>query len=179
MNTHPTRRQPIPLPSQCFEERVYSDGMSDKVYTDGRKFRSDSTENGITTINIWRPDLEMGYRIDWNNRTYTAIPMSIEEMEETTSVDIEDDLEWEYVDSEELNARKVDVYDVFRKGESYRCARIFVDTETHIRWKKVTFNSLGKEVLTIETKNAEIGPPPDSVFELPEGLQEFKIPKFD
>ena len=91
--------------------------------------------------------------------------------------DVEEDAEWEYVASEPFGSRTVDVFDVFGKGEARRRSRVYVDSETHIRWKEITFNKLGKEVLVIETKNVEIGAPPVSVFELPPGLRERHMPR--
>lgn len=89
--------------------------------------------------------------------------------------DMEGDIEWEHVGKETLDSHEVDVYDTYAKGRLARRARVYVDVETHIRWKTVTYNRLGKEVVTIETRNVTIGPPPASVFELPTGLTEIRI----
>jgi outer membrane lipoprotein-sorting protein len=172
------RCRPIPLPLQYSAEIVRSDGDKSKIYTDGRKSSTEQTVSGMTTISIWRPDLGKMYGIEVDTKIYTTHSIT-PEMEAIAAVDIEDDIEWEYVATELFSSHTVDIYDVFGKGESHRRARIYVDKETHIRWKTVTFNQFGKEVLTIETKNVEIGPPPASVFELPSGLQEFRIPKHD
>ena len=174
MSKIPQRRSPIPLPSRYFRESLRSDGDSGKVYIDGTKRRVEGTVNGVTTITIWRPDLGYFYGIECDTQTYTTHAIT-SEMEAVMAADVEDDVEWEYVTTESLGSRTVEVYDVFAIGEANRRARVYVDPETHIRWKKVTFNKLGKQVLTIETKNAVVGPPPASVFELPPGLREIRM----
>ncbi|MGH7136184.1 MAG: hypothetical protein ACREHD_10625 [Pirellulales bacterium] len=170
MNQPHNRRRPIPLPLQYSAEIVRSDGDRIKVYLAEGKRRVELTVNGVTQITIWRADLGKFYGINLDAQTYTSHTITAED-EATMSTDIEDDVEWQYVATERFGSHTVDVYDVFARNAEARHARMHVDSETHIRWKEVTFNKLGKEVLTIETQNVGIGPPPASVFELPPGLR--------
>jgi hypothetical protein len=175
MSERSTRCRPIPLPLQYSAEIVRSDGLSSKLYLDGMKRCIEDAVAGITTrIVIWRPDLGKSYVIEMATRTYFTVPFT-PEFQAAASVDIEDDVEWEHADTESLDLRPVDIYDVFPLGGTCRRARVYVDTERHIRLKNITFNKLGKQVLTIETKNVVMGPPPASVFELPPGLQEIRL----
>lgn len=174
MNAFPARLRPIPLPRQYSAETVRSDGDKGRIFTDGQKLRTEQTVNDVTTISLWRPDVGKGYRIALATNTYTTHAIT-PEMEAALAVHVEDDVEWEHVGTEPFGARSVDVYDVYEIGTARRRSRIHVDCETGIRWKEVTFNKLGKEVLTIETKNVAIGPPPPSVFELPPGLKEIRM----
>lgn len=169
------RRQPIPLPPQYSAEILRSDGDRMKIYTDGKKSRIEQTVGGVTTIVIWRPDIGTAYRIELETQTLYAIPIT-PSMEATASIEVEDDVEWEYVTTEPFEEHMVDVFDVFAPGGACRRARIYVDSETNIRWKEVTYNTLGKEVLIIATTNVEIGSPPASAFEVPAGLQERRLP---
>ena len=170
MNQSHNRRRPIPLPLQYSAEIVRSDGERGKVYLDGGKRRAELTVNGVTQMTIWRPDLGEFYAINLEAQTYASHTITAKD-DAIMSADIEDDVEWEYVATERLGEHTVDVYDVFARDSVDRQARIYVDREAHIRWKEVTFNKLGKEALTIERQNVEIGPPPASIFELPSGLR--------
>lgn len=174
MNAPPARRRPLPLPLQYSAEILRSDGDESKVHIDGSKTRVEQTVAGVTTIAIWRPDLGRGYSIEADTGMYSMIPIT-PDMETVASGDVEEDVEWEYVATEPFGSRTVNVFDVFGKGDARRRSRVYVDSETHIRWKEVTFNKLGRQVLVIETRNVEIGPPPASVFELPPGLQEVRL----
>jgi hypothetical protein len=166
------------LPLQYSAEILRSDGGKIAVYLDGAKRRVEQTVAGTTRTTIWRPDLGKCYGIECDTQTYTTHSIT-PEVEAVAAKDVEDDEEWEYVATEPFGSRTADVYDVYAIGTARRRARVYVDSETHIRWKEVTFNKLGKEVLTIETKNVVMGPPPATVFELPTGLREFHIPKHD
>jgi hypothetical protein len=174
MSTLPTRQRPISLPPQYSRDIVRSDGDAITGYVDGTKRRVDQTVAGMTTIIISRPDLGVMYRIEANTQTYSTIPIT-RAMEAVAGKDVEENQEWEHVTTEPFGSRVVDVFDVFLIGETHRRSRLYVDRETHIRWKEVTFNKLGKEVLVIEAKNVRVGPPPASVFELPAGLREVGI----
>jgi hypothetical protein len=174
MNHFHNRRRPIPLPVQYSAEIIRSDGNISKVYLDGTKRRVEQTINGVTRISIWRPDLGEVYGIEWDAQTYTSHTITTERIT-TLCADVEEDVEWEYVATEPFGSRTVEVYDIFTERTERRRARVYVDSETHIRWKEVTFNKLGREVMTIETKNVAIGPPPSSVFELPPGLRKLDM----
>ncbi|HEX5443700.1 MAG TPA: hypothetical protein VFW87_07725 [Pirellulales bacterium] len=170
INQFHNRRRPIPLPLQYSAEIVRSDGERGKVYLDGGKRRVELTVNGVTQMAIWRPDLGEYYSINLEAQTYTAHTITAE-MAAVMSADVEDDVEWEYVAAERVGSHAVDVYDVFARNTELRRARVYVDSETHIRRKEVTFNDLGEEVLIIENTNVKTGPPSASVFELPPGLR--------
>lgn len=168
---HNGRCRPVPLPLQYSAKVIRSDGDSLNVYLDGAKRRVEQTVNGVTTVTIWRPDLGEFYGIEWEAQAYTTHAITADS-ETLMSADVEYDVEWEFVATELFGPHTVDAYDVFARNTNRRRARVYVDCETHIRWKKVTFNKLGKEVLTMETTNVESGPPPASVFELPPGFRE-------
>lgn len=174
MTAIPARLRPIPLPLQYSAEIIRSDGDRGRVYIDHKKRRTEQTVGGMTTMTIWRSDLGKCYGIECDTQVYDMTPIT-PEMEATASVDVEDDVEWEHVGTEKLGSRTVDVFDVFAKGTARCRSRVYVDVKTHIRWKTVTFNKLGKQVLIVETKNAVMGPPPASVFELPSGLREIRM----
>lgn len=175
MNASHARHRPIPLPLQYSAEILRSDGDESRVYIDGAKKRVEQTIAGVTTIVIWRPDRGEGYRIEADSQRYSTTPIT-SEMKAMAAMDVEESLEWEHVGTEPFGSRTVDIFDVFGKGEAGRRSRVYVDSETRIRWKEVTFNRLGREVLVIEARNVEIGPPSASVFELPPGLREIRMP---
>lgn len=168
------RRKPIPLPKQYTAEIIRSDGETSKVFVDGSRNCIESEIAGMPRIHIWCPDLDVAYRIELDSKTYFTIPIT-PEMESMGAENTEDEIEWEYIGTENYNSHQVEVFDVFGKEESRCRSRIYVDKETHIRWKEVTFDKIGKEVLCIEMKNVVIGPPPPSVFELPPGLRELNM----
>lgn len=177
MTAPSARRRPIPLPRQYSAQQAQSDEDAIlTIYMDHGKQRTEETHGGVTTIQIWRQDLGSAYRIEieGDSRAYFTIPITTE-LGAVAEADVEGDVEWEHVSTEPFEARTVDIYDVYEIGTARRRSRIHVDCETGIRWKEVTFNKLGKEVLTIETKNVAIGPPPPSVFELPPGLKEIRM----
>ena len=175
MSLDKPRCRPTPLPSQYSAELVRSDGGTIKVYLDAMKQRIEHAVAGVTTtIVIWRPDLGKSFMVETSTQTYFTSPITAE-VEASVLTDVEDDIEWKHVGSEELDSTCVDVYDVYEKGKANRRARIWMDSETHIRLRKVTFNQLGKQVLVIEAKNVVMGPPPASVFELPPGLREVHL----
>lgn len=177
MNAIPARRRPIPLPRQYSAEQARSDEDAIlTIYVDHGKQRTEETHAGVTTIHIWRQDLGSAYRIEieGDSQTYFTVPITAE-MGAMAESDVEGDVEWEHIGTESLDSHEVDVFDTYAKGESARRSRVYVDVETHIRWKTVTFNRLGKEVVTVETRNVSIGPPPTSVFELPPGLKEIRM----
>jgi negative regulator of sigma E activity len=170
MKQSPHRQSPLPLPKQYAAEIVRSDGEQARIYEDGVKSRAESFINGRTSIVIKRPDLKLLYDIELEPGTYSTIPLT-PEIEQIGASDVEEGFEWEFVGSDTLNSRAVDIYDVYIRGDESRLSRIYLDRENHIRWKQVTFNRFGKEVLIIETRNVTIGPPAASVFELPTGLK--------
>jgi outer membrane lipoprotein-sorting protein len=176
MKSKKNRIRPLPVPRQYTSEIIRSDGDHIKVYMDLNRRRSEQTVGDMTRITIWRSDLGVMYGIDCNCRTYQKYRIT-PDMEAVVTTDVEDDVEWELVTTEPLGPHTVDVYDIYPKGKKLRRARIWVDNKTHIRWKEVTYNEFGDEVLTIEARNVEVGPPPDSVFELPPGLQEMVLGK--
>jgi hypothetical protein len=173
----PARRRPIPLPPQYSAEQSRSDKDAiRRIYVDRGKQRTEVTQHGVSTIQIWRPDIGSAYRIEisGDSQSYFTIPITTEMLAEAEA-DMEDDIEWEHIGTESLDSHEVDVFDAFAKGESARRSRVYVDIQTHIQWKTITFNRLGKEVVTVETRNVMIGPPPASVFELPPGLKEIRM----
>ena len=58
--------------------------------SDGTRFRSDDTVDGLTTIAIMRPDLKRLYRIELNDKLYSTIELT-PEMEAMASSDMEED----------------------------------------------------------------------------------------
>jgi hypothetical protein len=47
----------------------------------------------------------------------------------------------------------------------------FIDAETGVHSRVVTYDKEGKLALTVDCLNAVVGPPPRSVFEMPEGYK--------
>lgn len=93
-------------------------------------------------------------------------PATVEELEKA----VEDDMLWEFIGAERLDDRDVHVYNVYIMGSEQRCKTVYVDPMTHIRWRTVTFNKLGQEVLVVTSKDVVIGSPDASFFEVPSGF---------
>jgi len=79
--------------------------------------------------------------------------------------------QWEFVRDEVLDGETVKCFNAYLPGQSRPYEVVYVQPETGIRVRAVTYNRNGDEVLTIETRNVVIGPPPKKVFEIPEGYE--------
>ena len=167
------RQKPIPLPRQYSAEIVRSDGDTGRVFVDGMMCRTQANVDGrMTNIVISRSDRSCLYTIFPDTNAYMTSPLTDEMLSIVESEGMDE--EWEFVGDETLDGVTVKRFNAFLPGQSHPHCVLYVHPETGIRVRTVTFNRNGDEVLTIETRNVEIGPPPKELFEIPEGMKQFR-----
>lgn len=164
-----SRQKPLPLPRQYSAEIVRSDGDAGRVFVDGLLRRTEATVNGTTSIAISRPDLCCLYMLFPDTKSYMASPLTDDFLSVVETDDVGE--QWEFVRDDLLDGETVKCFHAYLPGQLRPYEVVYVQPETGIRVRAVTYNQNGDEVLTIETRNVVIGPPPKEVFEIPEGYE--------
>jgi hypothetical protein len=161
------------LPRAYSRETVRSDGSVTRIFTDGVRSRIDGNDGDgkPKTITISRPDLGVAWSVDPKLNIYNESKVSAADYDQVANP--EDGEEWEEEGTEVVGGVECKRYRGTRKGSDSSLAHtmIFVDPNTGIRHRTVTFDKTGKQRLVIETKAVKMGPPDASVFELPAGCK--------
>ncbi len=162
-----------PMPKLFSAEIIRSDGIYNKIWTDGFRKRVEFyNENGLQSILISRPDKG----ISWNFlmpdcKVVQELPLSREVME--SIFDPTTLLEWtsdgiELIDGHEC-LRFIGHYNFLGVpvGEAYELA--YIDRASSMYRRKIIYNKKGKQSLIIDYRSVILEAPDLSVFELPEG----------
>ena len=166
------RQKPVPLPQQYSADVVRSDGDSGRVFVDGMTRRTEANVGGMSNIVISRPDKRCLYTILPNLNGYMKSPLTEEMLSAMHCEDVGE--AWEFVGEETLDGTTVRRFNAFLPGQSRPYEVVYVQPATGIRVRTVTLNRNGDEVLTVETRNVVMGPPPKEMFEIPEGMKEIR-----
>jgi hypothetical protein len=158
-----------PQPTQFAGEIVRSDGERSKVYVDGRMLRVERhLPAGQVSIIISRPDKRVIWALTPESKTYsqTKLPDNFERIIDPLTL-----CDWTEDGAEVIDGRRCRRF-VGRYVEALGPAGsaheiCFVDAETGVRRRMITYDKNGKLALTVDCLNAVVGPPPRTVFEMP------------
>lgn len=156
---------PIPLPEQFSATIARSDALTSRIYVDGERKRVENdTPNGLEVV-VCRPDLGVVYTLHPEEKTYFETPF----IAEVVAYSPDDQRRWLLLGEETINGRQCLKYQVLRKGDTSGVVRelCYVDPDLGMRVRIVTFNRLGRHVLTCDYQDVHLGPPPPDLFDVP------------
>jgi hypothetical protein len=137
---------------------------------DGRMLRVERhLATGQVSIFISRPDKSVIWQLTPESKTYsqTKIPDNFERILDPYTL-----CDWTEDGAEIIDGRRCRRFvgrylDALGPvGSAHEVC--FVDSETGVRRRAVTYDKNGKLALTVDCLNAVVGPPPQTVFEMPE-----------
>ena len=162
---------PFPKSYKC--EMVRSDDRIRTVaYIDGDKKRFDETNKmGQPEIVIYRRELGVMWKLYPHTKTYFQSKLDLRRR----VVNPDTFYDWKEEGFKIINKRKCRRF-VGREPEScwpYDDAReiYFIDAETGMRRRAITYNLVGTLCLTVDWLNAEVGPQPKAIFEVPKNFR--------
>lgn len=162
-----------PFPESYSVEIVRSDGARSVVYVDGETRRVEKyPKKGNPMILVSRADEGVIWSLSADGKTCTRVPKPAGGK---GVVDPDALLDWTEDGEESIEGRRCRRF-VGRSLETSRSSGgahevCYVDAETGIPRRKVTFDAKGEVGVTIDYVNVRMGPPPRVVFELPEGCR--------
>ena len=153
-----------PHPEKYSAEIVRSDGLIKRVFVNEWMRRIESGG----TITIFRPDKEVIWFLKPTEKLYNERKMRVKTVERVLNP--ESLCDWTNAGTEAINGREchkfVGKYKFSAdKQEAYEIC--YVEVDSGIRRREVTFNKNGKQVLVVDSLNVQIGPPDSKVFEVP------------
>ncbi|HEV2692995.1 MAG TPA: hypothetical protein VG347_08895 [Verrucomicrobiae bacterium] len=158
-----------PLPKSFKCELARSDEQVKMMnYVDGDKKRFEQVnKTGQLEIEIYRRDLSLIWELYPHAKTYFQSKLDLRK----PVVNPDTFYDWKEEGFKMINKRKCQKF-VGREPESrwpYDDAReiCFVDVQTGMRRRAITFNPAGTQCLTVDWLNAEVGSQPNAVFEIP------------
>jgi hypothetical protein len=166
-----------PLPRQFSAEIVRSDeGGRLRLFVDGPFQRSeDYTQSGQKCVAISRPN-ELGgviYTLDNQRMTYEQVQYSKADFAAEANTDALCD--WKVDGTERIDGRECLRFIGHYRWHSAQGYQVcYVDTQTQMRRRMVTFDEAGEKCLTVDYLDAVVGPPDPNLFELPKGYKKVK-----
>jgi hypothetical protein len=162
-----------PPPTQLTAELVRSDGERTKVYMDGWMRRVELYfKTGQVSIVISRPDKGVIWSLTPQTKTFSQAKLP-EHLERT--FDPYTLWDWTEDGAEMIDGRRCRRFvgrylaEMGSVGSAHEIC--FVDAETGVHRRVITYDKNGMMALTIDCLNAVVGPPPRAVFEMPEGYK--------